>query len=179
MKKTHLIIPGLAITLLLAVITANTTFAFFGNPGKNSDPEKREEMQKVMENKDFEGWKALERTNCEARLNEMTEEDFNTFAERHTEQMQKGEAVRNAMEAGDYEAWKTAIANAPQKGKMFQNVDEATFAKMVEAHKLMQTGNIEGAKAIHKELGLQKGFRGEGLPGKGFPGGKKGHRFQE
>lgn len=175
MKKTHLVI-GFTIALMLTIVSTSGALAFFGKhnrQNRNANPEHQAQMQQILENKDFEGWKALERASCEARINEMTEEDFNTFAERHTEQMKKGEAIRNAMEAGDYAAWKTAIADTPQKGKMFENVDEATFAKMVEAHKLMQAGDFKGARAIQKEIG--KGF---GMPGN-HRGPGKGHRLQE
>lgn len=168
MKKTHLI-AGFMVALVLTLVTTSSTFAFFGKQNRNFDPEKHEKMQQVMENKDFEGWKTLEMETCQTRVNKMTKEDFQNFAEKHLERGQNMEAMRNAMETGDYNAWKEAMGNNPGKGKMMENVDEATFTKMVEAHKLMQAGDIEGAKTIQGELGLQKGFHGH----------KKGFRFQK
>lgn len=57
--------------------------------------------------------------------------------------------VREAVEAGDYEAFKLAVAGTPKK-----EVTQENFNKMVEAHKLMESGDIEGAKKIMNEIGF-------------------------
>lgn len=63
------------------------------------------------------------------------------------------QAAREAVEAGDYSAWAELTAGKPIADK----IDEAGFAKLTEAHKLMQEGKYEEAKEIKKELGLKMG----------------------
>ena len=122
MKKTHLA-AGFMVALLLTVITANSSFAYFGDrddQNKNFDSERFEQIQ-------------LERTNHR-------------------------EIMRNAMESGDYNTWKTTLENSPRGVKMLEIINEDNFSKLKEAHQLAQSGDYEGAKAIRDELGLQKGL---------------------
>lgn len=58
--------------------------------------------------------------------------------------------IKRAIASGDYEAFQNLIADAP----FTVDVDEETFAKMVEAHTLMEEGEIEGAREIMNELGF-------------------------
>ncbi len=144
MKKTHLV-TGFAMALLLTVITANSSFAYFGDrdsQNKNLDPERFEQIQ-------------LERTNHK-------------------------ETMRNAMESGDYNTWKAILENSPRGVKMLEIITEENFNRLVEAHKLAQEGDYEGAKAIRDELGLQKGLmKGTGQRG-GMRDGTKGmNRFNQ
>jgi hypothetical protein len=59
------------------------------------------------------------------------------------------EAIRNAIKNNNFVAFKALIKDAPFADK----IDETTFAKMVEAHKLMEAGDAEAAHAILKDLG--------------------------
>ncbi len=82
------------------------------------------------------------------------------------------EAVRAAVEANDYEAFKTAVTNSP----MATEIDTAEkFAKLVEAHELRENGDLDGAKAIMEELGL----KGPHMGGQGMGGGRGGDRPTE
>lgn len=70
-------------------------------------------------------------------------------------------AVDEAVEAGDYEAFKDAIQDSPLADII---TSEADFELFVEAHE-----HREAARAIMEELGLEKGERGQ------FMGHHKGH----
>ncbi len=59
------------------------------------------------------------------------------------------EAVRTAIQNNDYNAFKTASADLP----FGTDIDEAKFAKLVEAHKLM-----EQARALLDEAGIKGPF---------------------
>ena len=65
------------------------------------------------------------------------------------------DAMQQAINAGDYTAWKAAadkLANG--RGKAISSIiTEANFAKFVEMNKLMQQ-----ADAIRKEIGLDQGY---------------------
>jgi Spy/CpxP family protein refolding chaperone len=77
------------------------------------------------------------------------------------------EAMQTALENNDYAAFVTATADAP----FADQVDEAFFAKMVEAHTLRQAGDNEGADAIMEELGMgPRGGHDEHGMGMGGPG---------
>jgi hypothetical protein len=70
------------------------------------------------------------------------------------------EAVRAALEAGDYQAWQEAVGeNSPFYGKI---TTEEDFAKLTKAHSYLEKG-----RALMEELGVEKGFG----PGMGMFGG--------
>lgn len=77
------------------------------------------------------------------------------------------QAVKDAIEAGDYEAWLEATEGRKFAGK----ITEEDFLQIVEAHNLMQAGDKEGAKEIMKELGIKRSPKAMHSFGKGF---KKG-----
>lgn len=59
--------------------------------------------------------------------------------------------IKEAIANADYEAFQALTADAPVKF----NVDEETFAKMVEAHTLREAGDHEGAREIMEEIGVK------------------------
>ena len=71
------------------------------------------------------------------------------------------EAVEAALEAGDYDAFMTAVADSPRADQI---TSEADFYQLVEAHELREAGDYEAARAIMTELGIEKGS-GEGRSG--------------
>lgn len=78
-------------------------------------------------------------------------------------------AVKEAVENNDYQAWVDAMSEHPHADDL--DLSEATFAKFVEAHALMQDRDREGAKAIFEELGLQRPGKGHGPRGMHGEGG--------
>ena len=71
--------------------------------------------------------------------------------EENSVSVEEMEAVRNAIQNNDYEAFKEAVA---KNSRMSDAVNEDNFAKLVEAHKLREQGKFEEAKEIMEELGL-------------------------
>ncbi len=85
----------------------------------------------------------------------------------HEAREKEHEAIKAAIAANDFEAYKTAVANSP----IADTIDtEAKFAKLVEAHKLIESGDKDGAHAIMDELGMKAPKAG----GHGQMGGRGG-----
>lgn len=76
-------------------------------------------------------------------------------------------AVKAAVEAEDYDAFKDAVDGGPLDDAIDS---EADFDKLVEAHELREAGDREGAKAIMDELGIERP--------EGHKGGMSGERGQ-
>ena len=90
----------------------------------------------------------------------------------HEYRMEMREAVKEAVENSDYEAFQSAIAETPLAEQI---TSEEDFEQFVEAHELMADGEFEAAKEIFAELGIEKkGHKG------GFGGGHRGgmHKMQ-
>lgn len=95
--------------------------------------------------------------------------------EQRAEQMpEEHEAIQDALEAGDYQAWKDLIASRP---KITDVINESNFDQFVQMHNYMQEGDFEAADAIRDELGLDQfgPMRGMGIH-RGF---HMGHRFNQ
>jgi len=77
-------------------------------------------------------------------------------------------SIENAINSGDYQAWKELHAGIDNE--ITQKINEGNFTRFTEAQKLMTQSreNMESARAIMEELGIEKGF-GKG-PGKGMGG---------
>lgn len=64
-------------------------------------------------------------------------------------------AIQAAIEAGDYDSFRAAIADSP----LSDIIDtEAEFRRFVEAHALIESGDKDEAKEIFNELGLNWGL---------------------
>lgn len=125
---------------------------------QNATPEERKELMQTMAEE-----KGIFPLRGKGRAFGGEEPNKGEFAEHH-------QAVIDALEAGDYEAWLEATEG---KGPA-EKVTEETFSKLVEAHNLMKAGDKEGSKEIMKELGLNRSPKAIKAFGKGF---KKG--FEE
>lgn len=104
----------------------------------------------------------------------LDEETMQSIREAMHEAREENRAeVKAAIEAGDYEAFKTAIEDSPLAEKI---TSEADFEKFAEAHELMEAGDREAAKEIMDELGIEKmgkgHGKGHGQMGEGDQGGR-------
>jgi hypothetical protein len=64
-------------------------------------------------------------------------------------------AIDTAMDNKDYEAWKTAVAKAPNGAEMLKLIDsQAKFDRLVVGHEAMKSGDKTTAEAVRTELGL-------------------------
>jgi len=64
---------------------------------------------------------------------------------------QMHEAVEEALESGDYDAFLEAVQDSPMEGKV-DSPEE--FDLFMEAHELRESGDKEGAREIMEDLGL-------------------------
>lgn len=64
---------------------------------------------------------------------------------------ERHEAMTKAFEKNDYNAWRDLMGG---RGRVSEVINEDNFAQFAEAHRLALSGDIEGAAAIRKELGL-------------------------
>ena len=92
----------------------------------------------------------------------ITKETFKQVREVAKEAKQ---AVHAAVEAGDYEAFKIAVADSPLADII---TTEADFEQFVEAHELRVSGDKAGAKEILEELGIEPHKHGHKHGNKGL-----------
>jgi len=105
----------------------------------------------------------------------MTAERFAEMSAKHADMEAHKAQVDAAIDARDYDAFVTAIGT---DNKKFEQINETNFAQFAELHDLREAGDMEAAKALAEELGLQHPDRGEGAPGqrgdnKGMRGGSQ------
>lgn len=99
-------------------------------------------------------------------------EQFEQFRE---ERQAEHEALQEAIESGDYQAWKNIIDSRP---RITDVITEDNFDQFVQMHNYMQSGDFEAAQTIRDELGLDQFGPGMGMhmgPHKGF---RMGQKFQ-
>ena len=63
------------------------------------------------------------------------------------------QAVRDALEAGDYQAFKAVIVDSPLEELV---TNEADFNQFMAAHELRREGDTDAARAIFTELGIDR-----------------------
>lgn len=156
-------IPAFAAGLL--ALGAGSAYAFSGgqipmaafSSFSNDQQAAIEKSQEIMDNARTEADKVL----SDAGISR--EDMFTAMNEFHKEHM---EAVNDALDADDYDAFTAAIADMP----MADQITKDTFAKLVEIRKLEKSGDREGAQALRKEL-ADAGIHGP------FIGGMMHHGF--
>ena len=89
--------------------------------------------------------------------------DDSTSSNRFARPQMQGQhqAIGNAIAQNDYDTWQSLMSQSPMADKMADKINQATFDKLVEAQKLAQSCDKEGAKAIFDELGLKGPRDGE------------------
>lgn len=111
--------------------------------------------------------------NREANRPVLTDEQKAEMEVRRAEMKTEQEAMQSAITSGDYNTWKNLVeARQAKQVKISDVINESNFAKFTEMHKLMESKDFEGAKAIAEELGLNNAHgmgMGMGM-GKGGPG---------
>ena len=73
------------------------------------------------------------------------------------------DALEKAIENNDYDTWIKIREenNLPMKGRMFQVINKANFAKYKELHDANLLGDLEKADQIRSDLGLNYGMMGK------------------
>lgn len=70
------------------------------------------------------------------------------------------EEVKQAVETGDYDAWVQLTSDHPKAAEMFKNINADNFHLLNEMYQARQDGDMEKAKEIADELGIEPGPRG-------------------
>ncbi|MDD1744935.1 MAG: hypothetical protein LUQ20_03880 [Candidatus Methanoperedens sp.] len=156
-KKT--IFGLLAIFIVVASIGS---VAAFGEKLSGMDAAARDNIINAIKANNFTAWK-------EAMSARLTEENFNKLVERqqvmsqrHEDMLQKrgamssergafNEQMVQAIEKGDYNAWKEAAVNTPMISKI-DNEDD--FNILIQLHQAKQDGNYTKVKELSEQLGL-------------------------
>lgn len=91
---------------------------------------------------------------------------------------ERHEAMENAFESNDYDAWKELMSETGRNPRVLDVVNEGNFDTFVRAHEAGENGDYETAAELRAELGLNNGNgpkdgtgRGEGQ-GNGMGQGK-------
>ena len=133
MKKSNILLTGAAaLVALIAVIgIAFSSFALDDTADTTADTPCGFKMHK---------WQ---------NLSEEEQADLKAQWEaKRTDMEAKKEAVKAAIEAGDYDAWVEAVG---EDCPMLDKINEDNFSRFVEAHNYM-----EQARVIFEELGIKK-----------------------
>lgn len=86
----------------------------------------------------------------------------------------QNEKFQHAIASDDYATFVALVAGTP----MADSITEADFKQLVEAYKLKEAGDIEGARAIIRELGKDVGFLGD-MRHAAFGAGPRGERMHQ
>ena len=135
---------------MVLVFSIGSASAFGGN-FFGMDSESRENMVNAIESKDYDSWR-------EAKSDRLTEEKFNERVARHeamSEMRELREDRKQAIEAGDYEAFKVAAENWPMLSKI---QDEGDFEILSQLHQAKLDGDYETVEELREQLGLLGGF---------------------
>ncbi len=166
--KKQILIPFLALALFASVATSASAF------GGNIDSIAFDELSVDLTNAQIV---ALEEAHS---LRQIAHEDAQIILENagidqdtmrevrramHESQHKTHEAVRVAIESGDYQAFLTAVEDMPLAEIINSEADFITF---VEAHTLREAGDYEGAQVLMEGLGVK---RPEGFGSGGHRGG--------
>lgn len=154
MKRTRFF-SVLALMIILAAL--GTASAFRGNLF-GMDSESSEDIVNAIEANNYQAWK-------EVMSNQLTEENFNDCVERHearSEMREHREDKRQAIETGDYKAFKVAAENWPVLSNI-QNEDD--FLILVQLHQAKLDGDYETVAELREQLGLLGGFGKHTMPG--------------
>lgn len=155
----------LALLMVGLVAIAGTVSAFGGLggiwPGESQGAD--DATRTAIETGDFSAWKAA----VEAQL---TEENFNLIVKRQFEMQQRGaemeqrreyrEAMRQAIEENDYEAWKEAAENIGLESEKILSEDD--FALIVQLHQAREDQDTEAVAELMDEMDLA-GITGFGI----------------
>lgn len=149
--KNNLVISSAAALVALVAVTGLAISTFAAEPTST-------DTNSTVTQKGFFGRNLTD----EQRADLQSERDV-----RRAQRQAEMEAVRAAIEAGDYNAWKNAVdTDAP----ILTKINESNFSRLVEMHNLKDQAND-----IREELGIERGdMRGDGFEGCGGMGMRHG-----
>ena len=162
---------------LLAFVPAVFAFGGFGGPGQQN-----EAIQDALADGDYTAFQEAVAEEDLNRFENISEEDFEEMSERYAdmeerraEQEEYREQVQAAVEAGDYDEWKSLVEAQNPDAPALEKITAENFAQYQELHTLRKQ-----AQGLADELGVGFGHGPEGMgqPGTGMkgPGGCGGGR---
>lgn len=127
---------------------------------------KQDAVNVALSSGDYSAWvnavKALDEDS--PQLTRITADNFKTYSDMHklreanyADQKTKIDAIRTALESGDYNAWVVAVKAENINSSILEKITADNFSKYVEAHRLRTQ-----ADNIMSELGLERGY-GNGI----------------
>lgn len=152
MKNTYIL--GIMAVLAVGILAAGMAFASSeGNTtatGNHTIPQWKIDALNAITNNSFDSWKA-------AMISGLTLDRFNSLVQRHSlkvDREAKVQAVQSALAAGDYNAWKTAVAALGSKNNVTQMVTQDEFNTLVQIYKAKESGNFTEARTLMEQSGL-------------------------
>jgi hypothetical protein len=160
-KKTTII--GIVALMLLGIvaIAGSVSANRFGfNLGASNMQGTNTAVQTAIDNNNFNAWKAaIEST--------LTQTNFDKLVEMHKSMSEKQtaeQAVRDAINSGDYNAYVSAMNTLNNLVSSMTPVNESEFSKLVQQYQAWQGGNLtkgpadQGSQHMGRGLGMGNGF---------------------
>ena len=180
MKKAQIL--GIFAVLLVGLIAVGAFASPFGGKRKGGGMLYSNDAAKTaLETGDYDAFvSAMEEQGQSGRFAELTEEQFNEMVERSRQReeqiaaMQEArDAIHNALESGDYDAWYAAVITIEPVPDLAEKITRENFDTYVMLHEAKEGKDWETAKGLAEELGLERpglgigggrGMRPEGMP---------------
>ena len=172
MKKAHIL--GIFAVLLVGLIAVGAFASPFGGKGQGGGMMYGNDAAKTaLETGDYDAFvSAMNEQGESGRFAELTEAQFNEMVERNEqreEQMaamqETRDAIHNALESGDYDAWHAAVISLDPVPELAEKITQENFDTYVKLHDAKEGKDWETAKGLAEELGLDR-------PGLGIGGGR-------
>lgn len=171
-KQKIIALSVAAFAVALGLGTAGVVSAHRAQSGERLfSSEQRTAVIDAVKQRDYSAFKEIVGDEVPFAKN-VTEENFDAFAERFEKHIENGEgflkrgrsahrkfhkndgrfeAVKNAFETQDYDAWVEAVG---EKHPFADMITEDNFADFIRMHELKKNGNFDEARAIAEEIGL-------------------------
>ena len=160
--------------LYIRLIAVGAFASPFGGKGRGGGMLYSNDAAKTaLETGDYDAFvSAMNEQGESGRFAELTEEQFNKMVERNMqreEQMaamqETRDAIHNALESGDYDAWHAAVISLDPVPELAEKITQENFDTYVKLHDAKEGKDWETAKGLAEELGLDR-------PGLGIGGGR-------
>ncbi len=160
MNKTTIL--AIAALLLISIGTATAFAAPLGIKQHMRNSENNTALTDALKSGDYQAYlRALDDIYQKYRAG-ITEEKFNEIAKLEQERSQNLASlqntrtkIENALETGDYNAWKEAIGSLTGNPNGIDKITEDNFPKFAEMYKAKKEGNNAEAKRLADELGIK------------------------
>ena len=144
--------------LLIGLVAAGAYAFPFG--GKDGMRRGNDEIRSAFEAGDYEAYLAALGDTKKA----MTEDRFNDMVDRFLERSKdqsamqaKRQQIEDALDNADFDAWQEAVGSDDHPCKMSEAITEENFDTFVKLHQAREDRDIETAKKLAEDLGMNPG----------------------